>query len=202
MKKLLLTLLGVLIALPGIARDFTYEYEGQTLTYTVIDEDAKTVQTKEGGYSNGNFTPGNAVSGVLNLPEKVYYEGDSYTLVEIGLDGFATTTISGIIIPSSVKTIGNYAFQDCTNLGNVIIPPTVQTLGRGAFQRDNIRVAYPKTMTDGGAHTYAKLISYDPATSVVEDECLFDQLKETLILASSSLSSEFSIPNSVKKIGS
>lgn len=37
MKKLLLMMLGVLIALPAIALDFTYTYEGQTLTYTVID---------------------------------------------------------------------------------------------------------------------------------------------------------------------
>ena len=42
MKKFLLFMLGVLLALPGIARDFSYEYEGQTLTYTVISEDAKT----------------------------------------------------------------------------------------------------------------------------------------------------------------
>lgn len=42
MKKFLLFMLGALMALPGIARDFTYEYEGQTVTYTVLDEDAKT----------------------------------------------------------------------------------------------------------------------------------------------------------------
>ena len=29
-KKLLLTLLGVLLALPALARDFTYPYEGQS----------------------------------------------------------------------------------------------------------------------------------------------------------------------------
>ncbi|MBP3889669.1 MAG: hypothetical protein J6D01_00500, partial [Muribaculaceae bacterium] len=66
MKQLLFTLLGVLLALPGIARDFTYEYEGQTLTYTVIDEEAKTCRTKEGTYPNPN--PGNSVSGVLEIP--------------------------------------------------------------------------------------------------------------------------------------
>lgn len=43
MKKFLLSMLGVLLALPVIARNFTYEYEWQTLTYTVIDEDAKLV---------------------------------------------------------------------------------------------------------------------------------------------------------------
>ena len=39
MKKLLLILLGVLIALPAMAveEEFTYEYEGQTLTYTLVN---------------------------------------------------------------------------------------------------------------------------------------------------------------------
>ena len=37
MKKLLLTLLVAMLALPGFARDIEYSYEDQTLTYTVID---------------------------------------------------------------------------------------------------------------------------------------------------------------------
>ena len=41
MKKLLLTMLGVLIALPTFAQDFSYSYEGQTITYTVISEGKK-----------------------------------------------------------------------------------------------------------------------------------------------------------------
>lgn len=59
MKKTLLALLGVLLAQPVIAqdledeaRDFTYEYEGQTLTYTVLDEDAKTCETKRVFHNN------------------------------------------------------------------------------------------------------------------------------------------------------
>ena len=59
MKKFLLFMLGVLVALPGIARDFTYEYEGQTLTYTVISESAKTCMTKSGTEGpNGRYVEG------------------------------------------------------------------------------------------------------------------------------------------------
>lgn len=54
MKKLIIMVLGVFIALPALARDFTYEYEGQTLIYTVISEEEKTVMTKEGWFN----TPG------------------------------------------------------------------------------------------------------------------------------------------------
>lgn len=46
MRKILLLALGALIALQALARDFTYEYEGQTLSYTVINEEAKTCQLK------------------------------------------------------------------------------------------------------------------------------------------------------------
>ena len=65
MKKFLLLLLGAILSLPVMARDFTYKYEGQTLTYTVIDEDAKTCMTKAGG---GVYSPGNNVSGDLVIP--------------------------------------------------------------------------------------------------------------------------------------
>ena len=48
MKKFLLPALAALLALPALARDFTYTYEGQSLVYTVIDETAKICMVKCG----------------------------------------------------------------------------------------------------------------------------------------------------------
>lgn len=48
MKKFLLPALAALLALPALARDFTYTYEGQSLVYTVTDETAKTCMVKCG----------------------------------------------------------------------------------------------------------------------------------------------------------
>ena len=52
MKRILLILFIILpSALVSEARDFEYTYEGKTLTYTVIDEESKTCETKAGrGY--------------------------------------------------------------------------------------------------------------------------------------------------------
>lgn len=67
MKNLLLTLFGVLMALPVLA--FEYEYQGHTLTYTVIDQDAKTVKT-----SRSEMDSGEAIgSGDLIIPSRVKY---------------------------------------------------------------------------------------------------------------------------------
>lgn len=116
MKKMLLTMLGVLIVLPAMARDFTYTYEGQTLTYTVIDEDAMTVETKAGS----GYTPGNIISGDLILPSEVYDGDKQYTLTKIGEQSFPNCTdLASVIIPNSIETFGYDAFYNCSGLTKV-----------------------------------------------------------------------------------
>lgn len=93
MKKLLLTILGLLLVLPVMARDFTYTYEGQTLTYTVLDEDAKTCQTKA-GYKSGSYYAGNEVSGDLVIPSVVKDASDcEFTVTSIGDYAFFFITV-------------------------------------------------------------------------------------------------------------
>lgn len=124
--------MGSLLALPGIARDFTYEYEGKTLTYTVIDEDAKTCMTKAGE----NVTvPGNDVSGDLKIPS-VAKDGDKeYTVKGIGNYSFSECQdLTSVTIPNSVTTIGDAAFYRCSGLPSVVIPNSVTSLGEGTFQ--------------------------------------------------------------------
>ncbi len=108
MKKLLLTLLGVLIALPTFAQDFSYSYEGQTITYTVISE-GKTCSTKSGSYR-----PGNDVSGDLILPSHPKDGDTKYTLTSIGDDAFNRCSgLTAVSIPNSVTEIRDFTFCDC-----------------------------------------------------------------------------------------
>ena len=134
MKKLLLSMLGVLMALPAMARDFKYTYEGQTLTYTVIDEDAKTVKTKEGYYMDGGNYSGNGVSGDLVLPSEVYDGDIKYTLTEIGYNAFCRTDLTSVTIPNSVTYIGWCAFSECSGMTSVTIPESVKSIADYAFQ--------------------------------------------------------------------
>ena len=135
MKKLLIMLLGVLIALPAVAYNgeyFEYTHEGQTLSYRVISETDKTVRTNTGHGANG--TPGNNVSGVLIIPETVSYNGADYKVIEIGESGFiACSGLTSVTIPNSVTSIGESAFWACRGLTSVVIPNSVTTIGMGAF---------------------------------------------------------------------
>ena len=111
MKRLYSLLLSIILSLTyaATARDFTYTYEGQTLTYTVIDEDAKTCATKAGDYSQG----GNTVKGALILPETAIDEnGDKFTLVSISQYSFLNCeSLTAITIPEGVISIGTDIFS-------------------------------------------------------------------------------------------
>ena len=113
MKKLLLSIIVALLTQSGIARDFSYTYEGQTLGYTVIDEAAKTCKTK---------SVQDKVTGVLIIPS-IAKDGDSeYTVTSIGSGGFyGCSDITSVTIPNSVTSIGDYAFDGCTGLTSVTI---------------------------------------------------------------------------------
>ncbi len=134
MRKILLFMLGVLMALPAFARDFSYTYEGQTIKYTVIDENAKTVRSKKGYHSGGNYFSGNYISGNLVLPSNPKDGDVEYTLIEIGDYSFSTCYgLTSVTIPNSVTSIGEWAFFDCRGLTSVIIPNSVTSIGSSAF---------------------------------------------------------------------
>lgn len=154
MRKLLLTLFGAILALPStFARDFQYTYEGQTLTYTVLDEAAKTVQTKTGGESYG----GNDVSGKLIIPA-IAKDGDTeYTVTELGFNAFyKNRNLTSVTIPESVTLIGVKAFDRCSGLTEVTIPNSVTEIGSAAFYNCSAlpSVTIPSSVTAIGTSAF------------------------------------------------
>jgi len=48
-------------------------------------------------------------------------------------DGTGKKTLTSIILPNSITSIGSYSFKDCSGLINVIIPNSVVSIGENAF---------------------------------------------------------------------
>ncbi len=127
LATLLLTIAG---SLPSNAREFQYTYEGQTFKYTVLDEAAKTVETKAG---MGWTSPGNYAYGNLILPEHPISEGVEYTLIRLGDNAFSGQQLTSVEIPNSVISIGSSAFSMCPGLTSVVFGNSVNSIGSDAF---------------------------------------------------------------------
>ena len=96
MKRIILILLGVLAILPAFAQDFVYTYEGQTLKYTILNEDAKTVEVSK------YWT----LSGDLKIPEVAKDRKTEYTVTSIGNFAFSECSgLTSVTIPNSVTCL-------------------------------------------------------------------------------------------------
>ena len=142
-------------SLPLLARDFKYTYKGQTLTYTVLDEEAKTVQTKDG--DEDYLRPGNNVSGKLIIPETVLDGDIEYSVTSIGgMAFYGRSGLTSVSIPATVTSIGNSAFSGCSGLTSVTIPSSLTSIGNSAFNGCSrlTSVTIPNSVTSIGHYAF------------------------------------------------
>lgn len=145
MKKFLLMALGVLAALPGIAQTFSYEYEGNTLNYQVLDASAKTCEVTQ------NY--GFKARGNLIIPGTVRYEDSDYSVVSVAECAFSKNrTLTTVSIPDGVTSIGNDCFAVCAQLTSVSLPDGLVSLGESCFSncRALKSIALPESVTTLG----------------------------------------------------
>ena len=221
MKSLFSTLLILIVTLTASARNFSYTYKGQTLVYTVLDEVARTVETKS-GYPT---LAGNYVEGELEIPPIVYEGDQSYTVTRIGDKGFTycerlTSLIIGdsvktigqsafdhcrgitsVVIGSSVETIDDGAFSFCSSIPSLIIPKSIKTIDRTAFNGCNImKAAIPKDFLTPFNSNIKLSVYYPRENTTIKDGWIYSEDKSTVYFAPLNLKGNVSIPASVETI--
>ena len=70
-------------------------------------------------------------------PNFIYEDDVLFNKDKSKIISFRNQAISSYIIPSSVTSIGDYAFLGCTFLSDIVIPTSVTSIGRGAFHDCN-----------------------------------------------------------------
>ena len=124
--------------------------------------------------------------------------GMSYKITSINSDVFKDcTSLTQVIIPNTVKTIGVNVFSGCTALKQITIPDTVQFIGASAFENcsslsvvtipNGVKEINPKTFL--GCKSLVIVNIPDTVTKI--GECAFEDCASI---------SKITIPNGVTKI--
>lgn len=159
MKKLFTFIVGAAVSLGAYSQDF----DSGDLRYTVLDPDEKTCSvTGHYGLSWGI---------VLEIPESVVYEGDEYTVEALSNDAFWNCNeLAGVVIPNSVKEIGNSCFCYSYSLRRLELGTSVQVIKSRAFIECPLETVVangetPAECEDG----YSNVFSSNPLVAVNEN---------------------------------
>ena len=102
---------------------YNYNEDGTSVTVTFQKTDSH-------GYGNGYEN----LTGELNIPENVTFNGITYSVTAIGRRAFfGCSGLTSVTIPNSVTSIGDEAFYSCSGLTSVTIPNSVTSIGNFAF---------------------------------------------------------------------
>lgn len=106
---------------------FAYDFEKDGIYFSFISQSDGTVQVA--------LPPSRGLySGDVNIPSNVTYNDASYDVIKIGDYAFEDCSeLTSITIPNSVTAIGSYAFKGCSGLTTISIPNSVTDIGGSAF---------------------------------------------------------------------
>ncbi len=161
-------LLALVFSLPVAGADYDqFFYNG--IQYIVLSESEHTVETRGP----------RSLSGHVDIPSTVVYNGETYTVTGIGMFSFSSSGITSmtlpptidhigstafgnskleeINLPSSLKHIYMFAFSGCKNLKSIVLPEGLLTLGDMAFMYDSSleEINLPSTLTSLGGECFS-----------------------------------------------
>ena len=106
-----------------------YNFELDGIYYYIISSADKTLGV---GYDSASS---NYYSGHISIPKNVVYNGEIYSVTEIGYKAFYNCrNLKSINMPNSISKIGQYAFSSCTGITSISMPNSVITIDACAFQ--------------------------------------------------------------------
>ena len=121
------------------------------------------------------------------------------SVTSIGKGAFSScNSLSEIVIPSSVTSIGDWAFYDCNSLSEIVIPSSVTSIGDSAFAgcRSLSEIVIPSSVTSIGDRAFSSCNSLSEIVIPSSVTSIGDRA-----FSSCNSLSEIVIPSSVTSIG-
>lgn len=175
----------LIIAILTTIRTFAVDFKYGELNFTILSEEEATCEVKAG---DAFGHPGSEVQGDVVIPSKATYLEKDYTVVCVG--DFAFSGLTSVVIPNSVLTIRESAFDWCPELSALNIPGSVTMIESGEF-----------TGYFTGCQSLTAInVSEDNQVYCSIDGCLYDKGKTVLLRVPQAKEGTLVIPSSVSTI--
>ena len=131
--KQILVAIMLLTGVVSYAHDFDCTVPGGKLYFNTLDKSKKTVEITYPGKVSDSLIYSFEKGYRLDIPETINRNDGEYKVVKIGAKAFESAEgITDIVLPATLKEIGNYAFKDCKELNTIYFNSNVE-LGIGVF---------------------------------------------------------------------
>ncbi len=201
------TFLLMAFFLPTIATAFDFEVNG--IHYNIINGGVAVTYCLNNGV--------NSYSGEVVIPESVTYNGTSYPVTAIGIDGEGyaisgafenCTELKSVVLPNSITKIAVGAFSGCSGLTSIVIPNSVDSISEVAFSGCSglTSIEIPNSVTSIGKCVFSYCtnltsITVDIGNQIYDSRNNCNAIIETLTNNLISCCKNTVIPNSVITIG-
>ena len=119
MKHSILRKLMLIAVLLTSSHAFAHDFEVDGIYYNITSASDLTVEVTFKGNSSTSYIE---YSGYKKIPEKLVYNGDTYSVTRIGENAFeGCSKLTKITIPNSVISIGMNMSKDCSKLTSIIV---------------------------------------------------------------------------------
>jgi len=155
------------------------------------------------------------------FPNFVYEDDVLFNKDKSRIISFRNQNIKSYVIPSSVTSIGDHAFDGCDSLSEIVIPSSVTSIGKGAFSgcHSLSEIVIPPSVTSigdsafAGCHSLSEIVIPSSVTSIGDSAFSGCRSLSEIVIPSSVTSignsaffcchslSEIVIPSSVTSIG-
>ena len=132
-----------------------YDFEVDYIYYNKLTDNTVEVTRID----DNTFDGSGSYAGRVSIPERVQYEGKTYTVTEIGGGAFKNSTaLISVQLPNCIKTINYGAFDGCTKLRDINLSDSLQVIQAHSFDecKSLEKIVIPDNVTSIGDYAFYK----------------------------------------------
>lgn len=166
--------------------------EGQMLSYLILPEGNNTVALVQAEKKKDRYNDPSYI-----IPATVSYNGQTYTVTEIGAEAFKKSKLTSITLPSSLKYIATNAFAS-SDLNSIVFPESLKAIGDMAYL--NCRDLRSATFNEGLEEVGNSAFYFTSLSAIILPSTV-KRIYEEAFGSTLNTVQELSIPASLNKIG-